>query len=257
MNSKNKTEQECIPGNIVICPGTVFKTLLYIISFLLFANIVVIFMKYYFYHKYCHGLVPMFDFDVETNVPTFYSSFAILFAAVLLALIAWCHRKSKSPCWGWAVLSLIFLFLSLDEFASIHERFGEPAGKLLKSSGVLESSEFLKSSKIPFYAWILPYGIAVIAFGIAYFKFLMALPRKTMVLFLVSGLIYVSGALGGEAVSGIPEIMYGETFVYGILYTCEELFEMLGIAIFIYALLSYIAEYIKPFSISVAKKEPK
>lgn len=257
MNSKDKPEQKHVPLNIVLRPGSVLKTLLCIISFLLAANIAVIIMKYVFYHKFCHGLIPMFDFDAETNIPTFYSSFAILVAAMLLAVIARCHRKSGDPYLAWAVLSLIFIFLSLDEFTSIHERFGEPAGKLLKESGLLKASGFFGSSKILFYAWILPYAIAVAAFGAAYFRFLIKLPRKTMVLFLAAGIIFVSGALGGEALSGIPEIMYGETLIYGILYTFEELFEMIGIAIFIYALLDYIAEHIKPFSVSVAKKEPE
>lgn len=248
MNSEDKAKQD-VPVNIVIRPGNVFKTLLCIISFLLFANIAAVVMKYYFQHRSCYGLVPMFDFDAETNIPTFYSSIALLLSSFLIALIASCHKKNAAPYWLWAGLSLVFLFLSVDEFASIHESLGDPVDRLLKSSGLI------KSPKILFYSWIIPYGIALTAFGIAYLKFLIALPRKTMLLFIISGGIFVAGAIGFETLSGIQERQYGENFLYGILYTFEESFEMLGIALFIYALLSYIVEHFRPFSISVDKKE--
>lgn len=75
-----------------------------------------------------------------------------------------------------------------------------------------------------------------------------------MLLFISSGAIFITGAIGFETLSGIQEKMNSENIVYGILYTFEELFEMLGIVLFIYALLCYIVEHFKPFSISVNKK---
>jgi len=39
------------------------------------------------------------------------------------------------------------------------------------------------------------------------------------------------------------------------LYTCEELLEMVGIGIFIYALLIYLAEQFKPLTISLSEQE--
>ncbi len=78
-------------------------------------------------------------------------------------------------------------------------------------------------------------------FVIAYLKFLIGLPKRIMVLFVVSGLIFVSGAIGFELLGGRHAELYGTSdLVYTIYYTCEELLEMLGIATFIYTLLSYI-----------------
>ncbi len=249
IENKKKAKQKHASVNIVISPKNVFKKLLYIIFFLLIANITVLIMKYHFKHEFCHGLVPMFDFDAEMNIPTFYSSFALLFSSALLAIIALCHKKSGTSYWLWVGLSIVFLFLSIDEFTSIHECLGEPSERLLKSSGLL------KSSRILFYAWIIPYGIALTAFGIVYLKFLLNLPRKTMLLFIASGIVFVSGAIGFETLSGIQEKLYGANSTYALLYTLEELFEMLGVAIFIYALLDYICGQFEHFSITVKKKE--
>lgn len=46
--------------------------------------------------------------------------------------------------------------------------------------------------------------------------------------------------------------MYGKhNITYSILYTCEETLEMLGIALFIYALLTYIVGQFESLSITV------
>ena len=73
-----------------------------------------------------------------------------------------------------------------------------------------------------------------------------------MYLFIASGMIYVIGAMGLEILGGIQDVLHGSnTLVYLLLCTIEEILEMLGIAIFIYTLLSYIREQFQSFSISV------
>ena len=69
-----------------------------------------------------------------------------------------------------------------------------------------------------------------------------ALLRQITVLFVVSAVVFVAGAIGFELVDGRQYEAHGaDDIVYAILYTCEESLEMLGTAIFIYALLLYIA----------------
>ena len=235
-------------ANIAICPKKLFIKLLYCIGFLVFANILGMISKLVFGHPYCYGLIPMFDLDAEMNFPTFYSSLTLVFASVLLALIAACHKKAGESYWYWGGLSIIFLFLSIDEFGSLHERFEEPFLRLLQTSG------FLELSKIFFYAWVIPYGVAVIIFVILYSKFLFKLPRKTMVWFMISGILYVTGAGVLEVFGGIEDRLHSSnTFIYLFLCTIEEFLEMFGIAIFIYTLLSYINEQFNTFSISIKK----
>lgn len=249
---EEKTEQELssqMEIKMELCPKNVITKLLYCIGFLLFAYIIVIISTLCFDHPYCYGLVPMFDFDSEMNVPTFYSALTLVLSSVLLAIIAFCHKKAKSSYWPWAGLAIIFLFLSMDEFGAIHERFEAPVLRLLKTSGLLTMS------KIFFYAWVIPYGIVLIAFAMVYAKFILSLPRKIMVLFLVSGAIYVTGAMGLEIIAGMQDDLHGRVNItYMLLCIVEEVFEMLGIALFIYALLSYIRDQFKSLTISVKKQ---
>ena len=45
------------------------------------ANVAVLVSTFCFDHDYVYGLVPAFNFNEEQNVPTFYSSFAMLACA--------------------------------------------------------------------------------------------------------------------------------------------------------------------------------
>jgi len=225
-------------------PKQILKINLYLIFFLLLANILGIISKYYFDHDFIYGLIPLFDFNTEKNIPTLYSSIALLVASVLLYSIALAHKKMKSSCLMWLGLSLIFLFLSIDEISSIHERFVKP------------TREAFKTSWLFFYAWVIPYGIALVVFIIAYSKFLFNLPKNTMILFLVSGAIFVSGAIGFELLGGRQDELYGNTnILYSFYYTCEESLEMVGIAIFIYTLLSYMVNQFDSIKITISNKK--
>lgn len=228
--------------NIEINPKIIFIRFLYIIFFLLFANLIGIISKFYFDHDHIYGLIPLFNFNLERNIPTLYSSFAIISCSILLGIIAYLHKRKKSSYAQWTGLSLIFLFLSIDEMASIHELLTAPVSNSLNTSGFL------------LYAWVIPYGIALVVFLITYFSFLMGLPKRTRNLFIVSGTIFVTGAIGFELLGGWQADSYGiENLTYAFTATCEEFLEMLGIIIFIYALLHYLATQFEPLTISLNK----
>jgi len=226
--------------NFEIHPREVFVKLLCLIFALLFFNVMGIISKFYFDHSYIYGLIPLLDFDTEKNIPTLYSTLVLLFASTLLSIIAITHKRNGSAYLSWLGLAFIFLFLSIDEFLSLHERFNGVVRESLNTSGVL------------YYGWIIPYGVALIVFIIAYLKFLTELPRNIMILFVVSGATFVSGAVGFEMVGARQTELYGtENLLYSFFYTCEEFLEMLGIVIFIYALLTYILGQFKSLTITV------
>src|SRR5215208_5096619 len=94
-----------------------------ILIFLFIANMAGIISKHYF----GYSRMILFDLDKEANVPTLYSSVTILFCAGLLALIAGARKKGgKRDYLYWAGLAVIFLFLSVDETAGLHERLIKP-----------------------------------------------------------------------------------------------------------------------------------
>lgn len=73
-----------------------------------------------------------------------------------------------------------------------------------------------------------------------------------MWLFILSGVIFVSGAIGFELLGGWQDDMHGRNnLLFCVLYTCEELFEMFGVVIFIYTLLSYITSEFGSLAITI------
>lgn len=79
----------------------------------------------------------LFRLGQENNIPTWYSSSQLLGAALLLMLFAY-QRMQHMGRFDWRLLlpPLFFMFLSLDETASIHERIGFGMEALLASADV-------------------------------------------------------------------------------------------------------------------------
>jgi hypothetical protein len=176
-------------------------------------------------------LIYLFDLDTEGNIPTLYSAFAIFFSASLLWVIAQLPRRERDGNRRyWLGLSFLMAFLALDEGARIHENL----------SDILE--DYIEAEGFLYFLWVIPYGLAVLAIGAYFLRFVLALPAQTRKLFIASGVIFLSGAIGIEVFGARAADLYGTTsFTYCVLYTFEEFFEMTGIVLFIYGLLTHIA----------------
>jgi len=167
--------------------------------------------------------------DAEVSIPTWYAQSLFLLATGLLFIIGKTVKKDKKYWYG---LAVIMLFMSIDEGSSIHELLIAPM------------RELLNISEGPFYyAWVIVYGLVFACIGLLFVRFFMRLPRKMRVLFVTSLALFLVGALGMEMVGGLV-ISQGYTadWRYATIVGIEELLEMLGATIFIYALLQYIAE---------------
>ena len=176
--------------------------------------------------------IKMIDFDYEANFPSFYSSSALLFCAALLWLIG-LHklRTIEQFRYHWIGLAAIFTFLAMDEAIALHEDLGD----------FVEALQLFDASGFLYFAWVAPYGILLILFAATYLKFVFTLPRQTMVTFICAGTLFIGGAVGIEIFSAREADANGtETILYSILYTVEEVFEMVGIAIFCFGILRYI-----------------
>jgi hypothetical protein len=175
------------------------------------------------------GLLALFSLGAENNVPATYSGLAILCCAGFLAIIGLAEaRRPGARAAHWFGLSLIFLFLAADEMMALHERLNDPMRSELGTSGAFH------------YGWVIPYAAALALFVVAYVPFLLRLPRRTATLFVIAGGVYVSGAIGAEMVSGAQADRYGTLNVtYVVWQTIEEIMEMSGIVVFLYALAGY------------------
>lgn len=229
-------------------PAPISKSLVVITSLLLVANIIAIYLKLTNYtdpeswrqkQDFLRVFINLFDFDTEGNFPSMFSSLNLLFCSILLFINGLAHNRKSNNFYSWMGLSAIFLFLSVDEMISLHERLTSITKNFVDASGFL------------FNAWVIPYGIALVIVAVLYFRFLFRLPRNILILFIISFLIFATGAVGFEMIEGSHYEVYGETptLYYSVLYTIEETLEMLGIILFIYALLSY-----RSFAISIKLK---
>ncbi|PHS36982.1 MAG: hypothetical protein COB07_11690 [Sulfurovum sp.] len=233
--------------NIYINPKKVFMVLLIIISLLLFFHIIALICKYYF-DLYDFTIVKvinnLFNFNLERNIPTLYSALALFLSSLLLLIIAIKHKNIGSAYVGWFGLMFIFLFVGFDEISMVHERVSPLVQQALNTTGVL------------YYAWVIPYGAISAILAVLYLRFLLRLPKTIGILFIVSGTIFLSGAIGFEMLGSVVHMEEGRNnnLHYAVLYTVEELLEMLGIALFIYALLSYISDQFDYLTITIKKK---
>ncbi len=188
-------------------------------------------------HPTIFGLVTLFYVDAEQNIPTFFSTFLLLFAALLLAVITVLKRNQMaSHVSHWAILSCGFLLMAADEAVSLHERLIEPTRKLLGDAQL----------GIFYFAWVIP-GIALIlVLTLLFVRFLLGLPAKTRLAFLMAVILYVGGSIGVELIGGAYAELHGQqNFTYSMIATVEESLEMAGLIIFIWALLVYFADNYK------------
>jgi len=219
--------------DFTIRPKWVLVWMLCVIALLATLHIAQLLAYYYIDDSEVFDFVQLIDFDYEGNLPSLYSHIAIFFAASLLWFIAIQKRKTLAAPYRyhWILLAVIFTFLGFDEALALHEEVGD----------LFEDRRWVDASGYLFFAWVVPYGVLLAIFVISYLRFVFALPRVTMLLFITAGTLFVGGAVGIEVFSAYEADLRGsETIMYSVLYTLEELCEMVGIALFCYALMRYI-----------------
>ncbi len=192
------------------------------------------------------GLKRFLNVNAEGNLPTTFSGALLLTAAGLL-FIATAVRPSQSTRFQrhWLGLGIIFTGLSIDELAGVHELFNS-VGLLLEKLGW--DAMFQGAFRWP---WVVAGMVFVLAISIVYFRFLRALPIRTQVLFVGAAILFVSGAVAMEMVGAVladrAEQAARRPFNLEVAIHIEEGLEMLGVVLFIYALL----DYLKPITVSI------
>ena len=221
-----------------LSPSAIARILGAIASLLVLASIAGQLSTFVFGHDTLKGLVPLFDVDGEHNIPTYFSELLMLVVALLLSAVAVLSRKEKSShAKAWAFLSFGFLYMAYDEIFMVHEHWDSLTDALMGDS----------VPKFIYFGWVIPGTALVLVLALVFRGFVLHLPAATRRTFLTAATLYVVGALGGDVLfTGPYGAIYGEqNLTYGLLATVEESLEMAGLIVFIWALLSYVANAYK------------
>lgn len=125
-------------------------------------------------------------------------------------------------------LSVVILFMPMDEAAQLNEMLNKPKQQLL---GLSTDAWWVRT---------LPAPVIVVAFVVVSFRLLAAQSRRTRHLMIVAFSLFVFGALAVEAIGGI---LFGvdRPLESSLASSVEEFFERSGAVVFIYAMLDLLA----------------
>lgn len=173
----------------------------------------------------------LFNMSRENNFPTYFSAFLLLLAGLLLFAIQVLMRAQNNK-WQlhWRLLGFVLFFLSLDEAVQIHERLTKVSGQAFEHFNLVYLS----------FAWVIPYTLLFLIVAVFFARFVFALPARTRNLMMAAGILFIGGALGFEYLEGHEVKTNGFSFNYWLMITLEEMLEMWGVIILIYALLDYL-----------------
>jgi len=217
---------------ITIKPVQVLYWLLSAVFLLITLSLIGDFFRFRLGHGRVLGFVPEFNLDTENNIPTYFSGLLLLASATLLVVVARSSNDVVLPYRNhWLGLSGIFVYLSVDEISSLHERLIPPMRALFDAEGIF------------YFAWVIPAMVLLIAFALVYFRFWLQLPEEPRFYMGLAGTLYILGALGVEFVGGYLADAGIRGFTYSLATTIEEGLEMAGISVFIYSLLLLVSAY--------------
>lgn len=167
----------------------------------------------------------LFHFDLERNLPSLFATLLMLSASLLCGLRA---REAAHDVGAWWLLTGCFAFLSVDEALVIHERFILPVRAAFDATGFFH------------YAWILPYGAAVVLLALALFGWWWRLPLALKPQATLAAVVFLSGAILVEGFSGwyLTRVSGGVMDLgYDVVTTLEEGLEFVGLLLWNRALL--------------------
>lgn len=220
----------------------VVRFLYCVVAFLGFAGVTSAVIKARVGGGYWTRILNRFDLDGNWNIPIWYSSLALMFAAFCIFMVAKAtkHRGGRYVR-HWYVLAGIFAAMSLDEAVGFHGMLNHPMRQYLLTNG----------GNITF-PWVIPALVFVFIIVAAYLPLVASLPKPVATRILIAGAVFVGGAVGMETASGLVLIYVpDQPWLYVAFAIVEEIMEKIGIVIFIDALLLHLGTLASDFRVRV------
>ncbi|GHU07426.1 hypothetical protein FACS189431_1970 [Alphaproteobacteria bacterium] len=189
-----------------------------------------------------YELAGLFDMDSEISIATWYSTTILLFVpAAILFYIGWKKRAAHEKfAWSWFLVSAMFLFLSIDDAAMIHEKLGT----INRLVGVQDLLNAINPGVFAWSWWVIYLPIAIIL-AIILGNWYLSLPRRTKFLIAGAAFLAVAGQVGMEIVSSYTTLATGE-YIGPVWRGLQKFVGRLGLSMFLFAVVDYYLSYIKP-----------
>jgi len=183
-----------------------------------------------------------FDVGGEQTVAAWFSSVLFLLCGLVLIHVAGLKRRFAEPyALHWLFLGLIFFALSMDDTVAFHESLIDPMRALFQVTGGI----FL-------YAWVIPAIAGVLVVGAAYVGFVFHLEPRYRNPIILSGVVFLTGAVGFEMMEGAFAAFYaGHLVIYETAVHVEDTLEFAGVLLFLYTLLRYAQAYCREITIEL------
>lgn len=172
------------------------------------------------------------DLDFEESFYTWFSTVMLSAAAFMCFFLSLKdHGQTKNVKTQWRILGSLFFLLSADEMLSFHERISGMLSTSFTTSGMFE------------FAWVIPALVIIPIFFFLFLPFIRHLHTHVSYTIIIAGAIFVFGAVGMEMIAGIfisENNFQDDVFtspMYRFLVNIEEGLEVLGVIVFIKALL--------------------
>jgi len=174
------------------------------------------------------ALIRLFELDGEANLPTWFESMLFLIAAGLSLLVS---GGTPRKAFAWRLMAFALVVMSCDEVSSIHETVG------------IWLSHLMAAKRLYVYAWLIPGGL--VTAGLVWLTIQAMRPLDPAVRrgVALGGLIFLFGAFGLEIVEAIVDASVYGTWIFGLISSIEETLELVGLLVFIHALMGHLRDH--------------
>ncbi len=224
----------------VISQKPVIRVLLVIFAFLLVGHFAALYCKFGLEKPNGFGIVPLFLFDRENNLPTLFSGVQLAIAALLALGIAY-HFRAQEPGGSrpWFIVAIVLTYLGIDDMSSIHDHIDLALMARVETTGLIH------------WPWVIPYAILALGIIVYFIPFFFRLPVATRIVFATSAAMYIFGGIGMEMIGARHAEHAGEEGLrYALFTTIEESLEMLAVTLLIAGLIHYINNHAKTLSVT-------
>ena len=186
------------------------------------------------------GTAAFFDLALERNLPTYFSTLALVVTGcVAIAIARKTSETGRGGAIGWVFVAACLFFMAADEALAIHDGFSPALRAQWTTSGVL------------YHAWVLVYGALAVLVALLCLPLVRSLSRATFLRLAFAAVVFIGSAIGFEllqssflsqAVGGDANapVNWGEVELNplnAVSVIAEESGEMLGVALALRALI--------------------